>query len=146
MRVCTARESRGTQELPRIRVLVVEGYPATLKGLRRILEEGRDIQVVGNFESVDEVTAQAAQLSADVVVMGPGITGTGFRKATRELTRQMHRTNVLALTMYRCDLDERLIIDSVSECVYMTTGMNRIVEAVHDLYANRRSAIESMAC
>ncbi len=55
-----AGDDREPQEMPRIRVLVVDEYPAALAGLRRVLEPDRGIEVVDEATDDEEIISAGA--------------------------------------------------------------------------------------
>ena len=63
---------------PKVRVLVVDDSAFMRKGLTAMLEEGKQIQVVGVARNGEEAVQQVRQLKPDVVTMDiemPGMTG-----------------------------------------------------------------------
>lgn len=86
-----------------IRVLLVDDHTLVRAGLRNILEEAGDIEVVGEASSGEEAVASAKRLRPDVVVMDLGMPGIGGIEATKRIARESPRSTVLVLTVYRED-------------------------------------------
>ena len=86
-----------------IRVVLADDHQLVRQGIRRLLEEELDIQVVGEAEDGIEVQRLVQELSPDVVLMDVGMrVGDGI-SATREITRQWPGTRVVILSMYTQD-------------------------------------------
>jgi NarL family two-component system response regulator LiaR len=86
-----------------IRVVLADDHQLVRQGIRRLLEEELDIQVVGEAEDGIEVQRLVQELSPDVVLMDVDMrVGDGI-SATREITRQWPGTRVVILSMYTQD-------------------------------------------
>ena len=86
-----------------IRVLVVDDHPAFRSGLRFLLGQLEDIEVVGEAENGRRGVELAAELLPDVVLMDlamPELTGI---EATREIVETHPSVRVLVLTMSEDD-------------------------------------------
>ncbi len=123
------------KQLSRIRVLVVDDYPAVLVGLRRVLELDRGIEVVGEAVNGEEALCKAEQLSPDVVTMDLRMPGMDGIAATRTLKQRMPQVNVLALTMFDGEIMERVMRAGASGCVVKNSDSGQIIKAVHDVHA-----------
>jgi len=86
-----------------IRVLLADDHAAIRAGLRLILEEAPDIEVVGEAADGAVATRQATALRPDVVLMDIRMPGTDGITATRTIT-SAGLADVLILTTF--DLDE----------------------------------------
>jgi two-component system invasion response regulator UvrY len=82
-----------------IKVLLVDDHELVRTGIRRILEEARDMEVVGEAASGDEALKMARKLSPDVVLMDVNMPGMGGIEATRRLVRLLPAAKVIALTV-----------------------------------------------
>lgn len=83
-----------------IRVLLADDHDVVRLGLRTLLGNAPDIEVVGEARNGDEAVEQAAALEPDVVIMDLAMAGTDGVAATREITRRRLDTRVLVLTMH----------------------------------------------
>jgi DNA-binding NarL/FixJ family response regulator len=88
-----------------IRVLVADDHAAIRAGMRLMLEQADDIEVVGEAADGTVAIRQASALRPDVVLMDIRMPGTDGIQATREITAA-GLADVLILTTF--DLDDYL--------------------------------------
>ncbi len=83
-----------------IRVLLADDHQLLRQGLRRLLEEERDIKIVGEAGDGLEVQRLVKELSPDVVVMDVSMPMVDGISATREIARQWPNCRVVILSMH----------------------------------------------
>jgi len=86
--------------MSKIRVMLVDDHQLVRTGIRRILEEPGDIEVVAEAADGHEALRLARQVGPDVVLMDismPG--GMGGIEATRRIVRILPKVKVIALTV-----------------------------------------------
>jgi len=84
----------------KIRVLIADDHSLVRAGIRMLLEDQADIEVVGEAGGGCEVVEQAAQLQPDVVLMDIAMNDLSGLEATAQITERLPQTRVLALTMH----------------------------------------------
>ena len=83
-----------------IRVVLADDHAVVRAGLKAVLREAKDIEVIGEAKTGREAVAMAERFKPDVVVMDlsmPELDGTA---ATKEITAKGLETRVLVLTMH----------------------------------------------
>jgi two-component system, NarL family, response regulator NreC len=83
-----------------IRILLADDHAMMRAGLRALLSEERDFEVVGEAGDGREAVALAEELRPDVVVMDISMPVMGGLEATRLIAGRLPDTKVLALTMH----------------------------------------------
>ena len=93
--------------MTKIHVLIADDHPVFRFGLKRILENAPDIEVVGEAESASSVLKLVNQLKPDVVLLDIRFPGPSGIQVARELRRKYpDELKILILTAY--DEDEFL--------------------------------------
>lgn len=87
-----------------IRVLIADDEPLIRAGLRMILEEVDDLEVVAEAVDGEQAVALASRLAPDVVVMDVRMPGVDGIEATRRLVARDPAARILVVTTF--DLDE----------------------------------------
>ncbi len=83
-----------------IRVLLADDHAVLRDGIRALLEDEADIQVIGEAEDGRTAVEQARRLRPDVVIMDIGMPLLNGLEATRQIKRDCPETKVLILTMH----------------------------------------------
>jgi DNA-binding NarL/FixJ family response regulator len=87
----------------KITVLLVEDHALVRRGFRLMLEDDREIEVVGEASDGEEAIRLAGKLQPQVIVMDCALPGTKGMEATRRIREQLPATAVLMLSMYSED-------------------------------------------
>jgi DNA-binding NarL/FixJ family response regulator len=88
---------------PRVRVVIADDHPMFLGGLRAVLDNADDMELVGVARTGQEAIAAAAQAAPDVVVMDLHMPDTNGIEATRQICAARPDVAVLVVTMVRDD-------------------------------------------
>ncbi len=81
-----------------IRVILVDDHPVLRTGLRTLIQNESDLEVVGEAGEGWKAAELVSQLNPDVVVMDLALPGLGGLDATREIRRRGLKCAVLVLT------------------------------------------------
>lgn len=82
------------------RVLLADDHRILRQGLRKLLEQENDIQVVGEAENGRLSVTLAGELDPDVVIMDVAMPDLNGIDATRQITESRPKARVLALSMH----------------------------------------------
>lgn len=86
-----------------IRVLLADDHPVVRSGTREVLEQEKDIHVVGEAGSGEDAVSLSLQLGPDVVLMDISMPGMNGLEATRAIKEALPRTAILVFTAYDDD-------------------------------------------
>ncbi len=114
-----------------IKVLLVDDHELVRTGIRRILEEAGDMEIVGEAADGDSALKVARKAEPDVVLMDVNMPGMGGIEATRRMVRLLPDSKVIALTVLDDDpFPARL--NEAGAVGYLTKGCqaNEMIEAV----------------
>lgn len=84
-------------------LLIVDDHPAFRRGLRLMLDDAEDVEVVGEAETGLRAVELAEQLTPDVILMDLRMPDLDGIEATRRLTRSGSRSAIVVLTMFEDD-------------------------------------------
>lgn len=86
-----------------MRVLIADDHTIVREGLRILLEEHPDVEVVGEAADGLEAVEKTRKLRPDIVIMDLVMPAMSGLEATRAIRQQMPDVGVLVLTMYESD-------------------------------------------
>jgi len=83
-----------------IRIVLADDHHIVRDGLRSLLEEQDDMEVIAEAENGRDAVALAAELRPDVVVMDVGMPDLNGMEATRQVLERARGTRIVALSMH----------------------------------------------
>jgi two-component system response regulator DevR len=94
----------------KISVVLVDDHAIVRLGLRTLINDQLDIEVVGEAGTAFEALRVVEQLKPQVVLMDIRLPGEGGLEATREITRRFPQVKVVMLTSFA---DEELVVSAI---------------------------------
>lgn len=86
-----------------IRILLADDHAILRDGIRALLSDEADLQVVGEAENGRQALEQARALRPDIVIMDIGMPLLSGLEATKHIRRDVPESRVLILTMHQND-------------------------------------------
>lgn len=83
-----------------LRILMADDHTLVRQGLRKILEEVKDWEVIGEANNGREAVRQTIEKKPDVAILDVGMPQLGGIEATRQIVRRASGVRVLILSMY----------------------------------------------
>ena len=83
-----------------IRLLLVDDHAVVRSGLKMLLENERDVEIVGEASSASEAMEAAARLKPNVILMDIGLPDLSGIDATREIKKRTADVSIVALTIH----------------------------------------------
>ena len=86
--------------MAKIRILIADDHAVLREGMRQLMEQERDMEVIGEAKDGEEAVTMAAELKPDVILMDivmPKLTGV---EATKQIKKASPSTCILILTAY----------------------------------------------
>ena len=87
----------------KISILLVDDHSLVRRGFRRLIEDARDLTVVGEASDGTEAVRLAEQLRPQVIVMDCALPGMSGLDATRRILQKFPDTAILMLSMHSED-------------------------------------------
>jgi len=120
----------------KIRVLIADDHAVLREGMRRLLEQEKDLEIVSEAGDGEEAVRLVSELKPDVVLMDivmPKLSGV---EATKSIKQLSPATNVLILTAYS-DIRYILGLLEAGACGYLlkSARSNEIVGAIHAVHS-----------
>ena len=82
------------------RLLLVDDHAVVRSGLRMLLENERDVEIVGEASSASEAIEAAVRLKPNVILMDIGLPDLSGIDATREIKKRSPDVAIVALTIH----------------------------------------------
>jgi two-component system response regulator NreC len=82
------------------RLLLVDDHAVVRSGLRMLLENERDVEIIGEASSAGEAIETATQLKPTVILMDIGLPDLSGIDATREIKKRLPEVAIVALTIH----------------------------------------------
>ena len=83
-----------------IRLLIVDDHAVVRSGLKMLLENERDVEIVGEASSASEAMEAATRLKPNVILMDIGLPDLSGIDATREIKKRTADVSIVALTIH----------------------------------------------
>ena len=83
-----------------IRLLLVDDHAVVRSGLKMLLENERDVQIIGEASSASEAIEAATRLKPNVILMDIGLPDLSGIDATREIKKRVSDVSIVALTIH----------------------------------------------
>jgi NarL family two-component system response regulator LiaR len=130
----------------RIRVLVADDHTIVRKGLRALLGEHADIEVVGEAGDGQVAVAQAEALHPDVILMDLVMPRMDGIEATRQVSERLPGTRVLVLTSFAEDAKVFPAIKAGAlGYLLKDSDSEDLIHAIHQVYRGEPSLQPAIA-
>ena len=122
-----------------IKVLIVDDHELLRIGIKKLLSEISDIEVVAEASSGEDALKIARDIKADVVLMDVKMPGIGGLEGTRRLLRVDPNLKVIAVTSCKEEpFPSRLLQAGAQGYLTKGSGLDEMVQAIRKAYAGER--------
>ena len=122
-----------------IKIVVVDDHKMVRQGLRRVLEESGDFNIVGEAGDGAEAIAMARELKPHVVIMDVNLPTVSGIDATRDIVRERPSTIVIGLSFGSDAYVTRAMQTSGAvTCIAKERAVEAITQAIMDAVEGRR--------
>jgi two-component system invasion response regulator UvrY len=122
-----------------IKVMLVDDHDLVRTGIKRLLEDHPNIEIVGEAVSGEEALEQVSVYDPDVVLMDINMPGIGGLEATRKLLQRKPQLKIIVVTMHDDDLFPQRFLKA-GALGYITKGakVEEMLQAIRTVMANKR--------
>ena len=114
-----------------IRVFIVDDHPIIRRGLRSIIDEEDDIEVVGEASSGQEVLDNLSQISCDVMLLDISMPGKGGLDILKPVKQEKPHMAILMLSIHPAKYyAERCIDGGASGYLTKEAAPNKLIDAI----------------
>ncbi|MGA7217022.1 MAG: response regulator transcription factor [Candidatus Sulfotelmatobacter sp.] len=127
----------------KIRCVLAYDHVVLRQGLRRLLEDEADIEIVGEAGNAAECLRNVYELRPDILVAGTGIFGMAEREATQCVARESSATRVVFVNALEDSSSQEAAADSGvatierAQCALRQTSAQEFVTMVRNSDGNR---------
>jgi DNA-binding NarL/FixJ family response regulator len=122
-----------------VSVMLADDHAVVRDGLRSLLENGNDLQVVGVAGNGREAVSEALRLRPDIVIMDIAMPELDGVEATRRIVERSPETRVLILSMYlSAEHIYRALQAGAQGYVLKESAGEEVVDAIRALRAGKR--------
>jgi DNA-binding NarL/FixJ family response regulator len=121
-----------------LRILLADDHKVMRRGLRLLIHEQSDMEVIGEADNGHETVALAHQLHPDVVVMDVSMPELNGLKATEKLKGQLPDIKIVILTRHTDDgYLQQLLLAGASGYVLKKSASEELVRAIRAVAAGQ---------
>jgi two-component system invasion response regulator UvrY len=129
-----------------INVMLVDDHDLVRSGIKRILTDVGDIEVVAEAGSGEQAVRQAREIRPDVILMDLSMPGIGGMEATRKITRSMPDAKIIAVTIHEDEPFPARLLEA-GAVGYLTKGcdVREIIDAIKSVYLGEQYLTPAVA-
>ena len=121
-----------------VRILLADDHEVVRQGLRRLLETQPGWEICGEASDGRQAVEMAKRLQPSVVVLDFGMPGLNGTEVTRQILKDLPRTEVLILTMHTSEILIRGALEAGARGYVLKSDAARdLVSGVHALIAHK---------
>lgn len=129
-----------------INVMLVDDHELVRSGIRRILDDVQDINVIAEAGSGEQAIRQARAQKPDVILMDVSMPGIGGLEATRKISTALPGTRIIAVTIHADDpFPTRLLEAGASGYITKGSKVDEIVDAIKRVHTGKRYLTRDIA-
>jgi len=119
-----------------VRVLLADDHKMLREGLRHLLEEQPDVEVIGEAVDGEDAITLSHRLKPDIIVMDVNMPGIDGIVATRQIAQELPEIKIVALSMYsKSTFVVEMLKAGASGYVLKEQAFKELIEAVDTVMA-----------
>jgi DNA-binding NarL/FixJ family response regulator len=118
----------------KIKIIIADDHKILRQGLKTLLEQHDEFQVIGEAENGDELVKLTKKLMPDIVVLDIGMPVMNGIQAAHHISKNVPKTKMIALSMHS---DQQYVIKMLqagaSSYILKDCAFEELIDAVHDV-------------
>jgi two-component system response regulator NreC len=124
--------------MKKVRLLVADDHKIFRQGIKKLLEEEPDLQVVGESADGRETVKKATELKPDIILMDIAMANLNGLEATKQIKKVLPETKVIMLTMHK---NEEYVLQSfqagASGYILKEGAVEELVSAIRSIHQDK---------
>ena len=124
--------------MKKVRLLIADDHKIFRQGIKKLLEEEQDLQVVGEAADGREVVKKATELKPDIILMDIAMANLNGLEATKQIKKVLPESKIIMLTMHK---NEEYVLQSfqagASGYILKEGAVEELVSAIRSIYAGK---------
>ena len=122
-----------------IKVLLVDDHDLVRLGIKKLLSDVNNIEIVGEAASGEEAITLTSKLLPDVILMDVKMPGMGGLEATKRISKTHPQVKILVVTVYGDEPYPTRVLQAGASG-YMTKGVSvdEMIQAIRTVHTGRR--------
>ncbi len=124
--------------MKKIKLLVADDHKIFRQGIKKLLEEESDLQVVGEASDGREAVKKATELKPDVILMDIAMANLNGLEATRQIKKHLPSAKVIMVTMHK---NEEYVLQSfqagASGFILKEGAVEELVSAIRSINSDK---------
>lgn len=124
--------------MKKIKLLVADDHKIFRQGIKKLLEEESDLQVVGEASDGRDAVKKATELKPDVILMDIAMANLNGLEATRQIKKQLPSAKVIMVTMHK---NEEYVLQSfqagASGFILKEGAVEELVSAIRSINSDK---------
>jgi two-component system response regulator NreC len=124
--------------MKKVRLLIADDHMIFRQGIKKLLDEEPDLQIVGEAADGREVVKKATELKPDVILMDIAMANLNGLEATKQIKKVLPESKIIMLTMHK---NEEYVLQSfqagASGYILKEGAVEELVSAIRSIHADK---------
>ncbi len=124
--------------MKKVRLLIADDHKIFRQGIKKLLEEEPDLQVVGEAADGREVVKKATELKPDIILMDIAMANLNGLEATKQIKKVLPESKIIMLTMHK---NEEYVLQSfqagATGYILKEGAVEELVSAIRSIHQDK---------